>query len=187
MIDSTDLKKIKHDLASRKQILTKKMISDKKRASEEEYSTELSNYDNHPGDNGTELYEREKDLAISSHDKSELESINEALERIETDQYGTCDVCGTEIDIERLKARPETTVCYEHAQSDSQREEEKDHSMSSLEIDETDSWNTLADYGSSQSHIDRSPSNEDYKESTTQSGDETADKMDQFSNEESLD
>ncbi|MEM5591840.1 hypothetical protein AAHH67_09065 [Niallia circulans] len=34
---------------------------------------ELSSYDNHPADLGTELFEREKDSALEQHDQSELE------------------------------------------------------------------------------------------------------------------
>lgn len=40
---------------------------------------ELSSYDNHPGDLGTELFERGKDLALVDHAERELEKINEAL------------------------------------------------------------------------------------------------------------
>ncbi|MFK4997354.1 hypothetical protein ACI2OX_06735 [Bacillus sp. N9] len=35
---------------------------------------ELSMYDNHPADMGTELFERERDLALSVHAEAELKS-----------------------------------------------------------------------------------------------------------------
>ena len=36
---------------------------------------DLSAYDNHPGDEGTELYEREKDLALFEHEREHLHDI----------------------------------------------------------------------------------------------------------------
>src|SRR5699024_9723026 len=49
---------------------------------------ELSNYDNHPADTGTELFERGKDIALHQHREKELEDINEALHAIEEGTYG---------------------------------------------------------------------------------------------------
>ena len=37
--------------------------------------------------------------------------ISQALTRIEEGTYGICEVCGGEISIKRLKARPVTTYC----------------------------------------------------------------------------
>ena len=37
--------------------------------------------------------------------------LEEAFERIEQGSYGNCEECGGEIGIERLKARPVTTLC----------------------------------------------------------------------------
>ena len=43
----------------------------------------------------------------------QVERINEALERIEVGDYGTCAVCGEEIPEARLAAVPETDRCAE--------------------------------------------------------------------------
>ncbi|MEZ0323007.1 MAG: TraR/DksA C4-type zinc finger protein [Hydrogenothermaceae bacterium] len=45
-----------------------------------------------------------------------LNQIDQALERIEDGTYGLCEVCGKEIEEERLEAIPWTTLCIEHAQ-----------------------------------------------------------------------
>ncbi|PIC97933.1 molecular chaperone DnaK [Sporosarcina sp. P31] len=79
---------------------------------------ELSMYDNHPADMGTELYEREKDIALHTHAEGELEKVQNALQAIKDGTYGTCEVCGKEIQVERLEAIPYTTVCIEDAQKD---------------------------------------------------------------------
>lgn len=79
---------------------------------------ELSTIANHPADLGTELYEREKDMAIKVHEDSELEKVNEALEAMTKGTYGVCDECGEDIPFERLEAVPYTTRCIEHADKD---------------------------------------------------------------------
>lgn len=38
-----------------------------------------------------------------------------ALVRLDDGSYGSCAVCGREIDEERLEARPEAATCREHA------------------------------------------------------------------------
>ncbi|OYD06638.1 TraR/DksA C4-type zinc finger protein [Paludifilum halophilum] len=75
---------------------------------------ELSGYDNHPADIGTELYERGKDLALNEEDEEQLEEVEMALARMDTGEYGTCVVCDKEIPLERLEAVPETAYCVEH-------------------------------------------------------------------------
>lgn len=76
---------------------------------------ELSMYDNHPGDMGTELFEREKDLALNVHAGSELQKVEDALQAMTEGTYGICEVCKKEIPFERLEAIPHTTLCIEHA------------------------------------------------------------------------
>jgi YteA family regulatory protein len=69
-------------------------------------SGELSQYDNHPADSGTELYEREKDIALRGHLDEELSDIEVALEKIKNGTYGKCEVTGQQIPEERLEALP---------------------------------------------------------------------------------
>src|SRR5699024_3185244 len=75
---------------------------------------ELSSYDNHPADLGTELFERGKDLALTDHAESELERINEALHALEEGSYGICRICSATISYERLVANPTADTCTEH-------------------------------------------------------------------------
>lgn len=76
---------------------------------------ELSNYDNHPADDGTMLYDREKDIALNEHTESQLDEIEHALERIEQGTYGICEKCGKDIPLERLDAHPIASRCVEHS------------------------------------------------------------------------
>ena len=72
-------------------------------------------YDNHPGDMGTELFEREKDMALNVHAGSELDKVESALQAMEDGSYGKCEVCQKDIPFERLEAVPYTTLCIDHA------------------------------------------------------------------------
>ena len=76
---------------------------------------ELSSYDNHSGDMGTELFERGKDIALNEHVEKELDAINKALHAIDEGTYGICEVCSEDIPYDRLKALPTASTCVEHA------------------------------------------------------------------------
>lgn len=69
---------------------------------------------NHPAEDATEIYDRERSLAVGAVMQRELEQIDHALERIAAGTYGVCEVCGRPIPVERLEARPIATLCIEH-------------------------------------------------------------------------
>ncbi len=48
---------------------------------------------------------------LRGREKSFLDKINKALERIDNATFGVCEECGEEISVKRLEARPETTLC----------------------------------------------------------------------------
>jgi len=48
---------------------------------------------------------------LRGREKSFLDKINKALERIDNSTFGVCEECGEEISVKRLEARPETTLC----------------------------------------------------------------------------
>ncbi|UUZ85578.1 TraR/DksA C4-type zinc finger protein [Paenibacillus sp. P26] len=75
---------------------------------------ELSAYDNHPADLGTETYERGKDIALLENAERHLTDINEALSRMEQGTYGTCRTCGKAIPYERPQVVPTTAYCVDH-------------------------------------------------------------------------
>jgi len=50
-------------------------------------------------------------LRIRDREKRLMLKITEALARIEEGTYGVCEVCGGEIAMKRLKARPVATHC----------------------------------------------------------------------------
>lgn len=106
---------------------------------------ELSSYDNHPADMGTELYEREKDMMFRKNKELALEAVNKALHAIDDGTYGICRVCSMPIPYERLEAMPSTDTCVEHADSPAimlRKEEIRG-------TDGLDAWVFLEQYGTS--------------------------------------
>jgi RNA polymerase-binding transcription factor DksA len=83
--------------------------------SETENISELSSLDQHPGDIGTETFEREKDFSLLEQLEAEIEDLDAALRKVEEGTYGICEICGREIGAERLEAMPGARTCIEHA------------------------------------------------------------------------
>lgn len=50
-------------------------------------------------------------LRIRSRESRLIKKIRQALERIENNTYGICELCEEDISIRRLEARPVTTKC----------------------------------------------------------------------------
>jgi YteA family regulatory protein len=84
-------------------------------SSQQDEQSELSGYDQHPADAATELFEREKDLAIEENFKIALEQVAEALRKIDEGTYGICDRCRKPIAPPRLEVIPYATLCIECA------------------------------------------------------------------------
>jgi len=83
--------------------------------SETDQISELSSLDQHQGDIGTETFEREKDFSLLEQLEAEIGDLDAALRKIDDGTYGTCEVCGKQIEAERLEAMPGTRTCIEHA------------------------------------------------------------------------
>jgi YteA family regulatory protein len=76
-----------------------------------EYLSELSVYDNHPADIGSETYEMEKNMALRKQELHRINQIEQALDRIERGEYGRCRLCDSEIALGRLETQPEADLC----------------------------------------------------------------------------
>jgi DnaK suppressor protein len=74
---------------------------------------ELSSFDQHPGDSGTETFEMEKNVSLLEQVDDELAEVEAAVQRLERGTYGTCQACGRPIGNARLEALPATRFCVE--------------------------------------------------------------------------
>ena len=66
-----------------------------------------------PADRATQESDRIATLRIRDRERKLIAKIDSVLERFNDGSYGDCESCGEPISFERLKARPETTLCIE--------------------------------------------------------------------------
>jgi DnaK suppressor protein len=66
-----------------------------------------------PTDRATQESEFSLELRTRDRERKLIKKIDEALERIETGDYGYCETCGVEIGLRRLEARPTATQCID--------------------------------------------------------------------------
>jgi DnaK suppressor protein len=55
---------------------------------------------------------------LDEREQKEIQAISKALARMELGEYGSCEVCGKEIEVERLEAIPWTSLCSKHARTE---------------------------------------------------------------------
>ncbi|MDY0406930.1 TraR/DksA C4-type zinc finger protein [Virgibacillus sp. 179-BFC.A HS] len=180
MLNKQQLGQLKTDLVKRQNELIKQLQDHfgLKYEFAQESIGELSNYDNHPADHGTGLFERGKDLALDEHAEKELEKINEALSAIDEGTYGICSKCGRDIAFERLEAIPTTDRCREHAEVDQFKHarpiEEQvfspninpDEKTAETQVgyDAEDAWQDVSRYGTSDTPSDLYGDQDNYEE-----------------------
>jgi DnaK suppressor protein len=82
--------------------------------------------DNPPDPNDRASQETDMTMELRSRDRESklIKKIDEALERIEKAEYGYCDVCGVDVGIERLEARPTAELCIDCKTLDEIREKQ---------------------------------------------------------------
>jgi len=66
-----------------------------------------------PVDLAVRNYSKNVQLAVSENESRQLSSIDEALMRIEDDEYGLCQNCSKEINQKRLAAIPWARYCLD--------------------------------------------------------------------------
>lgn len=101
------LEQRRHDLAKVEQALEDEALLDLA----EERTGEISKIRMHAADLGTEEIEREVALHLAEDEIAELQSIDEALAKIQNLTYGVCQDCGCEIPFARLEVLPYTRFC----------------------------------------------------------------------------
>lgn len=72
---------------------------------------DLSGYSFHMADLGTDAMEREKAFLFASAEGRALYDVDEALRRLYSGAYGTCETCGQPIARERLDVVPHARLC----------------------------------------------------------------------------
>jgi DnaK suppressor protein len=73
--------------------------------------------DEHDPEGATIGFERAQLSALLLQAEESADSAARALDRIDSGTFGTCQICGRPIPLERLTARPSSTTCVECAGS----------------------------------------------------------------------
>ncbi len=75
-----------------------------------------------PADRAAYEADRNFELRIRDREHKLIKKVKKALERIEEGTFGICEMCGDDISVARLKARPVTTLCIECKTSEEAQE-----------------------------------------------------------------
>ena len=67
-------------------------------------------------------------LRIRDRERKLISKIDEALQRINDGTYGLCEACGGPIAMDRLRARPVTTLCID-CKADQEAQERRERGM----------------------------------------------------------
>ncbi|MEX0951743.1 MAG: RNA polymerase-binding protein DksA [Gammaproteobacteria bacterium] len=70
---------------------------------------------NFPDPNDRATLEEEFALELRTRDRERklIKKINESLQMLDSGDYGYCEICGVEVGIRRLEARPTATLCID--------------------------------------------------------------------------
>ena len=115
-MDKKTILEFKKKLESEKNLLKKDLLSfaDKDRKLEHDYDTrfpDLHERSSSPDEKAGEIEAYENLLAIEYALEIRLKEVNEALERIKNNTYGSCENCQKQIEIGRLRANPAAKTC----------------------------------------------------------------------------
>lgn len=82
---------------------------------------------NYPDPNDRASQEEEFRLELRARDRERrlLKKIEESLQQLIDKEYGYCEVCGVEIGLRRLEARPTATLCIDCKMLDEIKEKQK--------------------------------------------------------------
>lgn len=119
-VSEDTLQEIREDLEERRaELINKSRLTEKDIRDADQMQGGRDSLDESTSEQGTSTR-----LRFADRDRNLIMKINDALERIDNDEYGYCEVCGDEIKEKRLRARPMTTMCIE-CKEDQEREESR--------------------------------------------------------------
>lgn len=117
MMDSAHLEEFRQLLNEEKRRLLKKAahtIKNEIELSKDDMADEA--------DLASALTDQNLSLRLRGRERSLIDKIDLAIVRIEQGEFGECVVCGDDIEINRLRARPVTTMCIACKEDQERRE-----------------------------------------------------------------
>lgn len=106
-LKKADIAKFKKRLEEMRAQLTQSL---KGSTAEVKKPDEATGYSQHQADQGTDDFDRTISLEVTSKEYGILKQIDRALQKIDDNTYGVCDITNEEIPIARLEAVPYATM-----------------------------------------------------------------------------
>ncbi len=117
-VSEETLQEIREDLEARRaELINKSRLAQNEIRDSDQYQGGRDSLDESTDEQGTSTR-----LRFADRDRNLIMKINDALERIDNDEYGYCESCEEEINERRLRARPMTTMCID-CKEEQEREE----------------------------------------------------------------
>ena len=109
-LKKNEITKFKERLIGMREHLTKQY---RESSSEVKKPDEATGYSQHQADQGTDDFDHSIGLELTSREYDILKQIDRALQKIDENTYGVCDISGKEIPKARLEAVPYATMTVE--------------------------------------------------------------------------
>lgn len=112
-MDKEILQQLKNQLEERKKLIIEQLQSIGSRAegAEINFDAKFPDYGDSLEDSASEVADYTKNLSLERDLEKDLHDVEKAIKRMDEGKYGICNHCGKEIEIERLKIRPESSSC----------------------------------------------------------------------------
>ena len=115
-MDKKTLSELKKKLEQERNLLEKDLLkfADKDKKMPDDYDTrfpDLGGRSSAPDEDAKETETYENLLAVEYALELRLKEVNEALEKIKENDYGHCEVCKKDIQLDRLKANAAAKAC----------------------------------------------------------------------------
>lgn len=115
-MDKQLIENLKKQLAERKETVISQLSSIGHRELGEEgaeinFNADFPQYGESAEDSAVEVADYAKNLSVERELEKELRDIEKAIKKMADGTYGICNHCGQQIEIERLKVRPESGSC----------------------------------------------------------------------------
>jgi DnaK suppressor protein len=109
-LKKSDVEEFKERLLHLRRQITASLKGTSEQVKEPEQSR---GYSQHQADEGTDDFDRQLSLVVTDAEYDMLRQIDRALEKIDENTYGVCDLSGEPIPIKRLEAIPYATMTVE--------------------------------------------------------------------------
>lgn len=77
-----------------------------------------------PNDRASQESDMALELRNRDRERKLIKKVDEAIARLDSDEFGYCNLCGIEIGLKRLEARPTATMCIDCKTLEEHREKQ---------------------------------------------------------------